>query len=304
MENEFGECLKRLRKGKRITQEQLAEAAGVSPQAVSKWEQGSYPDASLLPAVADCLGVTIDALFGREREEPSLEKLLYEELNRSPANGGENTWDAAQRERMKRAFEICHWLFYIRMGWDNVRQSSRLAMEINRGKGCCSLIRADEGMLFASLNTSLPYFLLMPQPEGGFDNPDALAYDERYVELFRFLGEPDVLRTLVYLAEQPEEQFFSAQTLIEELGIDKENAGEIVRGLKDFNFVKQAILRKGNADEEIYQYRLDYCFVFFMSFADLLLHLPNSFAPGTTSGVRPYFRNGTYKKESHGRNSK
>ena len=46
MENTFNDNLRRIRKEKKITQEQLAEFVGVSPQAVSKWEMNSFPDAS------------------------------------------------------------------------------------------------------------------------------------------------------------------------------------------------------------------------------------------------------------------
>ena len=52
----------RLQKG--LSQERLGELLGVSAQAVSKWEQNiTSPDISLLPLLADCLGVTIDSLF-------------------------------------------------------------------------------------------------------------------------------------------------------------------------------------------------------------------------------------------------
>lgn len=52
----------RLQKG--LSQERLGEILGVSAQAVSKWEQNiTSPDISLLPALADCFGVTIDSLF-------------------------------------------------------------------------------------------------------------------------------------------------------------------------------------------------------------------------------------------------
>lgn len=44
----------------------LKEALGVSSSAVSQWETGGTPDISLLPVLADRLGVTVDVLFGRE----------------------------------------------------------------------------------------------------------------------------------------------------------------------------------------------------------------------------------------------
>lgn len=67
MENHMiGEQITRYRKALNMTQEELGKAVGVSTQAVSRWENGGTPDVALLPAIADKLGVTIDALFGRE----------------------------------------------------------------------------------------------------------------------------------------------------------------------------------------------------------------------------------------------
>lgn len=52
------------RKLKGLTQKRLAKLVGVSPQAVSKWEQeGCYPDITLLPDIAEILEVSIDKLF-------------------------------------------------------------------------------------------------------------------------------------------------------------------------------------------------------------------------------------------------
>ena len=53
-----------LRKSKGITQEQLAIALNVSPQAVSKWETNtSQPDIQTLPLIADYFGTSIDFLY-------------------------------------------------------------------------------------------------------------------------------------------------------------------------------------------------------------------------------------------------
>jgi len=62
----------RLRKERNITQEVLAEALGISVQAISKWETGvSLPDIMQLPRIAQFYGVTIDYLFYiKEYAEP------------------------------------------------------------------------------------------------------------------------------------------------------------------------------------------------------------------------------------------
>lgn len=53
-----------LRKKKGITQEQLAVALNISPQAVSKWETNtSQPDTQTLPLIAEYFETSIDYLF-------------------------------------------------------------------------------------------------------------------------------------------------------------------------------------------------------------------------------------------------
>lgn len=64
--NIIGEQIAKFRKSKGLTQRELGEAIGVSASAVSQWESGGTPDISLLPALSDVLGVTVDSLFGRE----------------------------------------------------------------------------------------------------------------------------------------------------------------------------------------------------------------------------------------------
>ena len=65
--NGFGKRLQKLRKAKGLTQEELADRMGVSGQAVSKWENDlSYPDITIIPALAEVLGTDIDHIFGKK----------------------------------------------------------------------------------------------------------------------------------------------------------------------------------------------------------------------------------------------
>lgn len=94
MEFKIGEMILKYRKAKGYTQEHLGELVGVSGQAVSKWEKGGIPDASLLPTIARALGVTIDALFDIEKkisdysEDEIFDQLhkfcSYKETHRTP----------------------------------------------------------------------------------------------------------------------------------------------------------------------------------------------------------------------------
>jgi len=64
MNMELGRRIKALRGERGITQEALATALEVTPQAVSKWENGvTAPDISSLPKISVAFGVTIDELF-------------------------------------------------------------------------------------------------------------------------------------------------------------------------------------------------------------------------------------------------
>lgn len=61
---------KKLRTKNNYTQETLATAIGVTPQAISRWEaEGGYPDIELLPLIADFFSVSTDELLGYKISE-------------------------------------------------------------------------------------------------------------------------------------------------------------------------------------------------------------------------------------------
>ncbi len=66
----IGKTIRTLRLQHNLTQEQLADQLGVSYQSVSRWENSvTYPDIELLPALARCFSVSVDALLGQEDAE-------------------------------------------------------------------------------------------------------------------------------------------------------------------------------------------------------------------------------------------
>lgn len=63
----FDETLKRIRKEKGMTQEELAIKVHVARQTVSKWEKGlSIPDVDLLQRIAEALDVEVSELLGAQ----------------------------------------------------------------------------------------------------------------------------------------------------------------------------------------------------------------------------------------------
>lgn len=83
MSTTLGKKISELRKEKGITQEELAERLGVSPQAVSKWENDlSCPDIMLLPELAKLFDVAIDELFSVTPKKET--ELLPPEKRKNP----------------------------------------------------------------------------------------------------------------------------------------------------------------------------------------------------------------------------
>ncbi|MBQ4140466.1 MAG: helix-turn-helix transcriptional regulator [Clostridia bacterium] len=82
MKIQIAENIKRFRIARGITQNDLAVLLSVSPQAVSRWENGqAYPDIESLPEIAKYLEVSVDDLMGiGARSNKRLEKELHERL--------------------------------------------------------------------------------------------------------------------------------------------------------------------------------------------------------------------------------
>ena len=76
MDMTIGKRIALLRKEKGLTQEELANHMGVSPQAGSKWENDqTCPDISALPRLARLLGVSVDELLEGKAELPAVRVL-------------------------------------------------------------------------------------------------------------------------------------------------------------------------------------------------------------------------------------
>ncbi|MBQ2999360.1 MAG: helix-turn-helix transcriptional regulator [Clostridia bacterium] len=76
----LGQKIKELRRRDGRTQETLADALGVTAQAVSRWESGgSYPDMEIIPTLANYFHISIDELFGyHDDREEKIKNILFE----------------------------------------------------------------------------------------------------------------------------------------------------------------------------------------------------------------------------------
>lgn len=81
----IGEVIRKYRKEKGLTQNEMAKRLGVTAPAVNKWEKGnSLPDTALLSPIARLLDISIDILLSHEKELTAEEsdRLVQKEIEK------------------------------------------------------------------------------------------------------------------------------------------------------------------------------------------------------------------------------
>lgn len=137
----IGENLKKQRKLRELTQEQLADILGVSFQSVSKWERNEgYPDIETLPTIANYFGITVDELMGMSRiKDTSEADNILKTVNENASKGHIEENIALLEEAVKRfpndyrlLSEYAHYLTFV--DWDRegeaFRRNSLKAVEV------------------------------------------------------------------------------------------------------------------------------------------------------------------------------
>lgn len=246
----FSAQLQQLRKEKGIKQETLAQYLGVSPQAVSKWENGSYPEGDLLPKIADYFGVSIDYLYGRERREVSIEQRVLEHLQAMPLRApyqqaGDNSEYFEQMMKLLWAMQIACYrsqsIYY-----------DRNVVDDKKNEYTASQLDFNCGFTYMSLNKSLEYYMLVKEPEGGFAK--RFSDLDKLTELFAFLGDKDNMKVLLFMLSLNWNESVRSKTIAKQLNLPEEKVEAALKYLLSFNwsFDKTAIIDESNNSESIY----------------------------------------------------
>ena len=159
MELHISENIKRLRKDRSMTQEQLAEAMGVTVGAVYKWENGlSMPEIRVLVELADLFEISVDYLLGYELGERGadaaverLERLLIE---RKLTEGAREAEKALQKYPNNFNVVLTSVQFYSLQSWQNERAARRCIELLERA---CRLFdqNQNEEVTLKSLNEAI-----------------------------------------------------------------------------------------------------------------------------------------------------
>lgn len=264
--NNIGTNIAKFRKEKKITQEQLASFVNVSAQAVSKWENGGMPDCELLPKIADCLQVSIDALFSRKCEDNiSIKQELAKRIVELPV-----------AERFNEVMEYL-WVLQLALAGNNGHFSDGNYKKTIKETGDeyrHSQNIFDEGIIMMSLKEKLQYFLCMPEPDDGWLKN--LNNIDDYCKLFAFLGEKDFLNAAILL-ESIEPYLFNISLLKSNLNITEERAQEIISKLKEYKFITEASIETENGKEKVYHIHSNPALVAVLALATELMKKPTNF---------------------------
>ena len=112
MEMNMGRMIRKLRKERNLTQEELAEQLNITPQAVSRWESGAgLPDISQIVPLANVFGVTTDVLFGRDGMDgeeviPAFIKDTEKKICNRPEGVSRFDWEKECCEDVQRMLEV------------------------------------------------------------------------------------------------------------------------------------------------------------------------------------------------------
>lgn len=243
----IGKQIQKFRKAAGITQKELGAAIGISNQAVSQWEGGGTPDISLLPAIAERLGVTIDALFCREKVTP---ENMTETLIRYVASLPET----------KRINEICCLIWEILKSEGCLGQNAPLDIPQpdlceghlpdtdDRVLNRVSYV-LDNGVILGVIANDMSFMSIFPEPEKGYD-----AYftsSEKYRELFSTLSKPYAFELLMLLYRQIPKHY-TAEAIAKHLSIGMEETEMLLSEFTELQLLSKLELEIDDGNINVY----------------------------------------------------
>ena len=299
IENVLGAQIARFRKEAKMTQEALGAAVGVSTQAVSRWECGGLPDAALLPAIADALHVSIDALFARDASQPAdLSQTIAARLAAAPEE--------------RRVLELAR-LFW-RAGLDGLFPEKLMSF-VSRNPDplqSCQIDTAsvnldgppllmttsfssNDGLTFGICAKDMSFMSAFPEPEKGY--AAYFSSCEEYRALFSALARPQLLEQLFFLCGC-KAAYFTVEAVARRTNLSAEETEANLKAMYEAGLAERLNLETETEPCWVYRLRKADFVPPLMIFARLALQKEDVFycnwnartvpvlraAPGTTNG--------------------
>lgn len=270
----IGETVQKLRRTAGETQEQLANAVGVSAQAVSKWENGGVPDIELLPQIAEHYGVTIDALFGNDLADTAgLKQAFLKTFAETPND-----------EWIDKVFELM-WDIECTAFGNNLQDFSMSdairsmyeegAYEPNQ---CYSSVNFKGGFTHMGFE-KLKYFLIVPQAadwDAALFGPDRSAEVDKfdYPAFFKDISDPVFFNVLLEMHRRNNDKQFTKSIFERLFGLKSEKVDEIVKLLTKYRFLRSKTVDLDGEAMQLYTFHGNLCFVALLIFARQVIARP------------------------------
>ena len=237
----FSTTLHSLRKEKKVTQEQLAERLGVSPQAVSKWENGSYPEGDLIPAIADFFEVSIDYLYGRCDRDKTIEQKVFEAVYDSTIKEYEETGRSDEHFKTADLIRNINWAMLTGL-WVNNKSYEAPSRDPKEHPKMASIMCDDVFYNYFGLreDNDISFFL---NRSVDYDLYEELLKDtDRIQMLFSLLSDKENIMIIAFLYTLKSGEYASLDVISKSLGIDKSKVKKLIDVLfDDLEFDKASV---------------------------------------------------------------
>lgn len=283
----LGEMIAKYRKEARLTQEELGKRVGVSTQAVSRWECGGTPDVELLPAIADCLHVSIDALYGRDGGEAvDVKELVYRKIRNAPREKCmdlllEYVWAMQQAAQINGMPELEP--AFAMMPLEAVDRGEEEPQLIPS-----SILLCDErSVMLHGLVKDKRFAAILPEPEGGFEA--TLKHPEEYIRLFSLLAKPHYLEMLIDANRRKPKEHFTVRSAAARLTISEEEAAAILAELEHHMMLDSMEVADEVGTVKIYTLSGDISLYAFLFFCENVMRSSGSMCMNADIRKKPVF---------------
>lgn len=272
----FRKNLVKRRKELGLTQEQLAQKMNVSPQAVSKWENSSYPDSELLPELAKNLDVSLDYLFGLKKDEgkTNISRLAENKLRSLP-----------DEEKGRFIIELFYGLL---CAYNRNTESNDISFPKHFARETYAHLRTDYELAVSRLNPDMQYLCFLRIPEDGINS--YFKIQPRIMELFGFLSDENALRIISYAETMGRNFILTKECIAKELSMPIEEVSDIVDRLDRFGIMWKLTTNTGGEPFPIYGYVHNVSLVGILTLAESLVNFLSCCEPDIDTWTKAPFR--------------
>ncbi len=277
----FSSRLAYYRKRAGLKQEELAVQLNVTPQAVSKWENGSFPDGTLLPKIAEILNISLDVLFGLKDEEPEPD-YLHEYIQKLSI--------LEEEERTEQAVE----LFYrFLCAYDKNIQPHQVQFPDNLKRETYAQLRADSALSLMRLNPDMQFFTFVKIPKQGIGN--YTEFSDRMLSLFRLLSDRDAVKLIAFSESLPRNYILTQKSFSEHLQIPEKKIQQIVTDCIHLGIIWELKADVGGKVMSTYGYVHSVPFTTILVLAEAMINYISNCEPDVDTWTKGAFRSETDK---------